>query len=107
MDISELYAHIYESVGLKLASPKRAPRIRKIAVRGLRLKERTTLPPGVLPRQPDLHYFQIDKSAGADARDYWKECEVEQGIRMALAEELLEKMESFQPTLYVALKKRR
>jgi len=102
-DIDELYKHIYSTLDMKLASPKRCPRIHNIAVRGLRL-EIKSVPAGTLPRRPGLHYFRVDKTIGPDRTDYWQECEQERGVRMSIREGQIAAMEQLRPTLYVCLK---
>ena len=105
MEIQELEKHIYARLNLKLASPTRAPRIANIAVRGLRLEVRS-VPAGTLPRRQGLHYFKVNKTIGPDRTDYWRECEQERGIRVAIQEGQLEAFEKIQPSLYVVLKER-
>lgn len=103
MEINELERLIYGSLDMKLASPKRSPRIHNIAVRGLRLQVRA-VPAGTLPRRQGLHYFKVDKTMGPDRTDYWKECEQERGIRMSIREGQMTAMERFSPSLYVVTK---
>ncbi len=103
LDTQELYTHVYGTLDMKLASPRRSPRIHNIAVRGLRLQVKS-VPAGQLPRRNGLHYFRVDKAIGADRTDYWQECEQERGIRMSIREGQLPEMEKYQPTLYVCLK---
>jgi type VI secretion system protein ImpJ len=103
MDINALERHIYGTLDMKLASPKRSPRIHNIAVRGLRLQI-TAVPAGTLPRRQGLHYFKIDKTIGPDRTDYWRECEQERGIRMSIREGQLAGVDRFHPALYVVLK---
>jgi len=105
MDINEMQRYIYNRLNLKLASPRRAPRIANIAVRGLKL-EIKSVPAGTLPRRQGLHYFKIDKTMGTDKTDYWRECEQERGIRISIQEGQLTALEEFRPTLYVILKER-
>ncbi len=94
-----------KALDLKLASPRRAPRIHGVAVRGLRFARRTP-PQGTLPHRQGLHYFKIDKTPSAvDNRDYWRECESERGIRMSLRADQLGDIEKLRPTLYVPIKK--
>jgi type VI secretion system protein ImpJ len=102
-DADELYKHIRNTFDLKLASPKRGPRIAGTAVSGLKLQIKS-VPAGTLPRRQDLHYFRVDKTIGTDRTDYWQECEQERGIRMSLREGQMATMEQFRPTLYVVLK---
>ena len=102
-EIEELQRYLYATLDMKLASPKRSPRIYNIAVSGLRLQVKS-VPAGTLPRRPGLHYFRVDKAIGPDRTDYWKECEQERGIRMSIREGQLAAMEKFRPTLYVCLK---
>lgn len=104
-DSDEMYRHIRGTFDLKLASPRRAPRIAGTAVRGLGLQVKS-VPAGTLPRRTDLHYFRIDKTIGSDRTDYWRECEQERGIRFALREGQMAALETLKPTLYVALKGR-
>ncbi len=105
MDINELERFIYNRLNLKLASPKRAPRIASIAVRGLRLQIKS-VPAGTLPRRQGLHYFKIDKTIGPDRTDYWRECEQERGIRIGVPEGQVAAVEKFQPVLYIPMKDR-
>jgi type VI secretion system protein ImpJ len=106
LDIQELERHIYGRLNLKLASPSRAPKVANIAVRGLQL-EIKPVPAGTLPRRQGLHYFKVNKAlAGADRTDYWRECELERGIRVSLQEGQLPEFEKLQPALYVILKNR-
>jgi len=105
MEIQELERHIYNRLKFKLASPTRAPRIADTAVRGLRLEVRA-VPAGTLPRRQGLHYFKVNKTIGPDRTDYWRECEQERGIRVAIQEGQLEAFEKIQPSLYVVLKER-
>jgi type VI secretion system protein ImpJ len=105
MDIDELQKYIYNRLNMKLASPTRAPKIRDIAVRGLRI-EIKSVPAGTLPRRQALHYFKINKTIGPDRTDYWRECEQERGIRVSIQEGQLAALETFQPALYVVLKGR-
>ncbi|MBK9118842.1 MAG: type VI secretion system baseplate subunit TssK [Phycisphaerales bacterium] len=102
-DVDELYKHIRNTFDLKLASPKRSPRIAGTAVSGLRLQIKS-VPAGVLPRRTNLHYFRVDKTIGPDRTDYWQECEQERGIRMSLREGQMAALEQFRPTLYVCMK---
>ena len=102
-DTDELHQYVYSRLDMKLASPKRAPRIHNIAVRGLQLQIKS-VPAGTLPRRQGLHYFRVDKTIGPDRTDYWQECEQERGIRMSIREGQLAAMEPLQPTLYVCLK---
>jgi len=102
-ETEEVDQHVYGKLDMKLASPKRAPRIHNIAVRGLRLQVKAP-PAGTLPRRQGLHYFRVDKTIGPDRTDYWQECEQERGIRMSIREGQLAAMEQFRPTLYVCLK---
>jgi type VI secretion system protein ImpJ len=104
MEINELKRHVGNTFNLKLASPRRAPRILTLAVRGLGFDIRA-VPAGILPRRQELHYFKIDKTIGADRTDYWKECEQERGIRMSMRAEQLAAMEKFKPALYVVTEK--
>ena len=99
----ELYRYIRNTFDLKLASPKRTPRIAGTAVSGLRLQVKS-VPAGTLPRRQELHYFRVDKTIGPDRTDYWQECEQERGIRMSLREGQMAGMEALRPTLYVVLK---
>ncbi|MBX3394907.1 MAG: type VI secretion system baseplate subunit TssK [Phycisphaerae bacterium] len=103
LDINELYAHVYQKLDMKLASPSRSRRIHNIAVKGLSLQIKS-VPAGSLPRRQNLHYFKVDKTIGPDRTDYWKECEQERGIRMSIREGQLAGMTRFKPALYVALK---
>ncbi|MBN2447776.1 MAG: type VI secretion system baseplate subunit TssK [Phycisphaerae bacterium] len=103
MDINEVQQHVYGTLDMKLASPKRSPRIHNIAVRGLRLQIKA-VPAGTLPRRTALHYFRVDKTIGPDRTDYWQECEQERGIRMSIREGQMATMEKYKPTLYVCLK---
>lgn len=103
LDINELYAHVYQKLDMKLASPSRSRRIHNIAVKGLSLQIKS-VPAGSLPRRQNLHYFKVDKTIGPDRTDYWKECEQERGIRMSIREGQLAGMTRFNPALYVALK---
>jgi type VI secretion system ImpJ/VasE family protein len=105
MDIDELQKYVYNRLNMKLASPTRAPKIRDIAVRGLRI-EIKSVPAGTLPRRQALHYFKINKTIGSDRTDYWRECEQERGIRVSIQEGQLAALEEFQPALYVVLKGR-
>lgn len=105
MEIESLERHIYSRFNLKLASPSRAPRIAKIAVRGLRMQVKS-VPAGTLPRRQGLHYFKVDKTIGSDRTDYWRECEQEHGIRIGIQEGQMAEFEGYQPTLYVILKER-
>jgi predicted component of type VI protein secretion system len=102
-EIEELQRYLYSTLDMKLASPKRSPRIHNIAVSGLRLQIKS-VPAGTLPRRPGLHYFRVDKTIGPDRTDYWRECEQERGIRMSIREGQLAAMEKYRPTLYVCLK---
>jgi len=102
-EIEDLQKHIYGTLNMKLASPRRSPRIATLAVRGLRLQIKA-VPAGTLPRRPGLHYFRIDKTIGSDRTDYWRECEQERGIRLSMAEGQLAAMESYRPALYIVLK---
>ena len=102
-DADELYKYIRSTFDLKLASPKRAPRIAGTAVSGLKLQIKS-VPAGTLPRRQELHYFRVDKTIGGDRTDYWQECEQERGIRMSLREGQMATMEQFRPTLYVVQK---
>jgi type VI secretion system protein ImpJ len=102
-DADELFRHIRGTFDLKLASPKRSPRIAGTAVSGLRIQIKS-VPAGTLPRRQDLHYFRVDKTIGPDRTDYWQECEQERGIRMSLREGQMAALEQFRPTLYVVLK---
>ena len=102
-DTDELYKHVYATLDMKLASPKRCPRIHNIAVRGLRLEVKS-VPAGMLPRRQGLHYFRVDKAIGPDRTDYWQECEQERGIRLSIREGQIAGMEQLKPTLYVCLK---
>jgi type VI secretion system ImpJ/VasE family protein len=104
MDINELERHL-KNLNLKLASPRRAPGIAELAVAGLRFQIKS-VPAGTLPRRQGLHYFKVDKTIGPDRTDYWKECEQERGIRIAVPERQIATIEKFQPTLYVPLKER-
>lgn len=104
-DINEVERFVKSTFDLKLASPKRARRIHGTAVSGLRFQIKS-VPPGSLPRRPELHYFKIDKTIGTDRTDYWQECEQERGIRMSVREGQLAGIEQFKPTLYVILKER-
>ncbi|MGE3180208.1 MAG: type VI secretion system baseplate subunit TssK [Phycisphaerae bacterium] len=104
-DTQALYEHIYGSEGfdMKLASPKRSSRVRRQAVKGLRLRTKA-VPAGTLPRRDDLHYFQIDRSVDGQGSRYWVECENERGIRMSLREDQVEAMLKLRPALYVILR---
>ncbi len=102
-DVNELQQHIYGTLDMKLASPRRSPRIHNIAVRGLRLQIKA-VPAGTLPRRAALHYYRVDKTIGPDRTDYWRECEQERGIRMSIREGQMAAMEKFKPALYVCLK---
>lgn len=102
-DDDELFRYIRGTFDLKLASPRRAPRIAGTAVSGLRLQVKS-VPAGTLPRRGELHYFRVDKTIGPDRSDYWQECEQERGIRMSLREGQLAAMEQLRPALYVCLK---
>ncbi|MCK4340929.1 MAG: type VI secretion system baseplate subunit TssK [Phycisphaerae bacterium] len=102
-DTDELHQHVYSRLDMKLASPKRSPRIHNIAVRGLRLQIKS-VPAGTLPRRQGLHYYRVDKMIGPDRTDYWRECEQERGIRMSIREGQMAAMEQLKPTLYVCLK---
>lgn len=102
-DDEEVYRFVYGTLDLKLASPKRSPRIHNIAVRGLGLQKKAP-PAGTLPRRTELHYFRVDKTIGPDRTDYWQECEQERGIRMSIREGQLAALEQFRPALYVVLK---
>ncbi len=103
MDINDLEKYVYGTLDMKLASPKRSPRIHNIAVRGLRMLIKS-VPAGTLPRRQGLHYFKIDKTIGPDRTDYWRECEQERGIRMSIREGQLAAMEKFRPALYLVMK---
>jgi type VI secretion system protein ImpJ len=102
--VDELYQFIRGKFDLKLASPAKAPRIVGTSVSGLAFQIRS-VPPGTLPRHRGLHYFHVEKRIGSDGVDYWRECEQEQGIRIALNEAQLPEMERFRPTLYVCLRR--
>jgi len=105
MDVQEVQRFIQSRLNFKLASPTRAPKISNIAVRGLRFDIKQ-VPAGTLPRRQALHYYRIDKTIGSDRTDYWKECEQERGIRIAIQEGQLAALEQFQPALFVILKGR-
>jgi len=105
MDVHEVQRFIQSRLNFKLASPTRAPKIANIAVRGLRFDVKS-VPAGTLPRRQGLHYYRIDKTIGSDRTDYWKECEQERGIRIAIQEGQLASLEQFQPALFVILKGR-
>ncbi|MFQ5462797.1 MAG: type VI secretion system baseplate subunit TssK, partial [Phycisphaerae bacterium] len=94
MDVHEVQRFIQSRLNFKLASPTRAPKIANIAVRGLRFDVKS-VPAGTLPRRQGLHYYRIDKTIGSDRTDYWKECEQERGIRIAIQEGQLASLEQF------------
>lgn len=99
----QLLAHIYSTFDMKLASPKRSPRLDQMAVRGLNLKARTA--PVGLPRRPGLHYYWIDRDMSAGPQNYWRECEAERGIWLSMRKGQRPEMERFRPTLYVLLRR--
>lgn len=107
-DSSEaLLKHIYSKFDMKLASPRRAPRLDTQGIRGLTLRVKTVRP-GTLPRRSGLHYFWIDRTttSGVAAVDYWRECENERGIWLTTREGQREEIEKFRPSLYVITAKK-
>jgi predicted component of type VI protein secretion system len=107
MATEDVYRHIYGTdFDMKLASPRRSPRITTMNTRGLKI-EIKPVPPGKLPQRQGLHFFKVNKTGGtstAERIDYWRECETERGIRMSFKEGKADAMEKFKPTLYVVLK---
>jgi type VI secretion system protein ImpJ len=95
----ELLEQVYARFDLKIASPTRAPRLRGLAVKGLRLRDTSVTPFG-LPSQRGLHYFRIEKGTGPEAA-YWQECLTERGIWISINQGQIADFESLRPALYV------
>lgn len=95
----ELLEQVYARFDMKIASPTRAPRLRGLAVRGLRLKDTPVTPFG-LPSQRGLHYYRIEKGTGPEAA-YIQECLAERGIWISINQGQISDMEKLRPALYV------
>lgn len=95
----ELLEQVYARFDMKIASPIRAPRLRGLAVRGLRLKDTSVTPFG-LPSQRGLHYYRIEKGTGPEAA-YIQECLSERGIWISVNQGQINDLEKLRPALYV------